>query len=540
MTAAAGEIACYVSPSGSDTNDGSAGKPFQTLARAQNALRNLPAKATNDIVIWLRGGDYRLASTLTFSPADSGGNGHLVIYRAAKGEKPILNGGKTVTGWTVHDPAKNIWQAQVTGADNFRQLYVNGTKATRARSKGNMGLKPGPSGYTTGDISLQGYGNPTDMEVVSQRRPWTQGRSPITAIAGGEISIGGHTPHPALWIENAYEFMDKPGNWYLNRKSHTVFYIPRPGEDMKTAVIEAPVLEQLIRVDGKADAPVSNLRFEGLALRMSNWLQPGTGGGLPDNQANQMEPPVKAAIELAGARNVVVGHCSFSDLGGNGIDLNEACQKDAVFRCDFHDIAASAVQCGSGSDKAAALPLGSGDIVSGIVISNCTIHNIGTDYPAACALFLGHVQSCTVEHNEIHAVPYTGISLGWGHSEKKVESSTGNRILSNKIYDHMRSLSDGGGIYCLAYQSGGLISGNYIYGQHHAFADIYLDDGSTNWMVKSNVCKTAGGAALWLLHKGSNHRVEDIPTVTLLRTGCSPVASGSRLPRTNGTNARSF
>ena len=73
----------------------------------------------NDIVVYLRGGTYALTNTLTFTPVDSGNNGHKVSYRAYESESPVISGGKSITGWTLHDGSKNIWQASVAATTIF-------------------------------------------------------------------------------------------------------------------------------------------------------------------------------------------------------------------------------------------------------------------------------------------------------------------------------------------------------------------------------------------------------------------------------------
>src|SRR5690606_31085160 len=84
-----------------------------------------------DIYIWLRGGTYTLDSTLTFTEADAGKNGHYVAYQAYAGERPVISGGTAVTGWQAY--GNGIYRAPC-GNMHFRQLYVNGKKAIRART----------------------------------------------------------------------------------------------------------------------------------------------------------------------------------------------------------------------------------------------------------------------------------------------------------------------------------------------------------------------------------------------------------------------
>ena len=124
----------YVSPSGSDSNPGSAAKPFATIEKARNTIRDLTMN--QDITVYLYGGRYQLASTVVFNEQDSGRNGCTITYRAVAGERPVLSGGRSVTGWT-HEGG-GIYRAAVPRLD-FRQTTVNGKRAVRAREPDGSG-----------------------------------------------------------------------------------------------------------------------------------------------------------------------------------------------------------------------------------------------------------------------------------------------------------------------------------------------------------------------------------------------------------------
>ena len=131
MSLAATQATFYVSPSGNDAADGSKDAPFKTITQAQQAVRAINGSMTGDIEVILREGTYVLPSTVNFTEADGGKDGHYVRYKAADGEKPLITGGMPITGWAIHDEANNIWKAE--GVDGrFRQLYVNNRKAVRA------------------------------------------------------------------------------------------------------------------------------------------------------------------------------------------------------------------------------------------------------------------------------------------------------------------------------------------------------------------------------------------------------------------------
>ena len=515
----------YVSPTGSDANAGTFSQPFATLAKAQSVVRSVNANMTGDIVVYLRAGTYALTNTLAFGPADSGTDGYNVIYRAYSNEVPIISGGKTVTGWTLHDSTHNIWQASVATSDNFRQIYVNGVKATRACSTGADGCAYNPPvGYSTTDMNLQNYGNITNMELVVHPQGWQQDRIPIASISGTNITIQQPSWNALITsqfggsgvtrLENAYEYLQNPGTpgtWYLNLYNHTLYYIPNSGENLTngTSTVEVPVVEQLIAINGTATSPVNNLQFIGLSFRLANWLQPSTGQGLFSNQANQNAETnsVTAAFNAIGAQNVAVIDCNFYQLGGDGINFLTASHGDEVAGCSFWSIAASALQIGAGDFADSYLPLGSPDIVSSIVVTGCTVHDVCTDYQAGCGILVGYTESCTVSHNTVYNVPYTGISMGWGWGYYDAAFSINNQVLDNKVYNHMQSLVDGGGIYVLGAEQNALMSGNYTYNQGNFYtACLYLDEGSSGWLITSNVVEI-GLAEYWLFFNSGGYNV---------------------------------
>ncbi|HQM02360.1 MAG TPA: hypothetical protein PLH98_17730, partial [Ruminococcus flavefaciens] len=72
--------AFYVSPDGSDTNDGSLAHPFATLTAARDAVRKINGNMSSDITVYLRGGDYRITEPIVFDTRDSATNGCHINY----------------------------------------------------------------------------------------------------------------------------------------------------------------------------------------------------------------------------------------------------------------------------------------------------------------------------------------------------------------------------------------------------------------------------------------------------------------------------
>ena len=518
----------FVAPSGNDMNAGTQAAPFRTLAAAQAAVREANGTATNDITVYLAGGLYRLTNSLVFTAADSGQNGHRIIYQALPGQAPVLDGGMLATNWTLRDPAKNIWQATVPAGVDFRQFYVNGVKANLTRSVDALGLVPTPTGYTSTNAFLQSLSaspSVTNMEIVARPLPWQQEILPVAAITtNGGVTIqaacwsivgtnSAITYTNPVWLQNAYELLANPGDWYLQRASNTVNYIPRAGDNMATTVGEAPVLEQLLVLAGTSNNPVSNLRFQGISFQMTTWRLLGPGYGLPQLQANQPQAGwtnwnVKAAMDGSWMRNVDVSQCGFGNLGGNGVNVLKGSKNAAIDHCQFAYLSGSAIQVGLGWSPDAMVATGSPEIIEGVVVANNTIHDVCTDYPSGCGIYAGYTRNCAIVHNTLYNLPYTGISLGWGWAGYNNAFTSGNWIDGNLVHDHLRVLADGGAVYCNGIQLHATLAHNYAYNQNNVYGVLYLDDGSSDWLVFDNVA-LKGGAQEWYLYKGSNNHAYD-------------------------------
>jgi hypothetical protein len=277
----------WVSPSGDDGLPGTKMRPFRTLERARDAVRAVQgSQGQQDTVVYLRGGAYRLGQTFVLDWRDSGQNGYDVVYRAAPGEHPVICGSIQMGSWSLYDQDLRIYRAYV-GQLKSRQLFVNGQRAVRAQTEPYpAGFRPayfeifgipfkGGIEFIPTELNPEGWRNPStwtnprDIEAVIVTQ-WKMMRVPLESIA----PYPNHTPdpldprfktgliklrepawtnanvffdslilEPGIWsfwqvtrFENAYEFMDEPGEWYLNEATGWLYYIPRQGEDRKSVV----------------------------------------------------------------------------------------------------------------------------------------------------------------------------------------------------------------------------------------------------------------------------------------------------------------
>lgn len=532
----------YVAPNGNDANPGTKEEPLATPERARDIVRQVNRDMKEDIVVVLRGGTYRLDHTLAFEAKDSGTGGHNVIYRAQADETPILSGGRPVTGWQQDE--KGRWKAPAP-VDDFRQLYVKGVRATRARGAMPAGLTlSGEDGYTTAAANMADWKHPGDLEfcyacawahtrckvqdirregdntVITMRQPQF-----TYAKTKEGVNVASHVDE--IYIENALELLDEPGEWYLDRAARMVYYLPKPGEDMAQAPVVAPALERLVEIRGTLDRPVRNIRFEGIAFEHGNWLRPSQvgfvdvqanfvldeanlmkrDGGLTATHNQHLKSP--AHVVCHAAQSIRFERCVFARLGGAGIDLEFGAQDNVISGCRFFDISGTAIQIGDVL-KDDHHPDDPRKKVKHNSVVNCYVHDCGRDYWGSVGIFAGYTEGTVIAHNEIARLPYSGISVGYGWGEEdagggnpayyqpfRYETPTpasDNRIESNDIHDVMQKMLDGAGIYTLGNMPGSVIRGNHIHdctgiakAGRGPVAGIYLDEGSGFIEVTGNV-----------------------------------------------------
>lgn len=143
----------YISPEGSDDNNGSFSNPFKTLQRARDEIRTINGNKSGDIIVYLLPGIYDLTYLFELAEQDSGTNSYNIIYQAYYDKNAIVSGGLRIppTDWLLYDSANNIYRAYI-GSRETRQLYVNGERAIRVRGPkdpdGFRDFVRKPYGYT--------------------------------------------------------------------------------------------------------------------------------------------------------------------------------------------------------------------------------------------------------------------------------------------------------------------------------------------------------------------------------------------------------
>jgi hypothetical protein len=485
--------------------------PLPSLQRAQEWLRT--HKTPGPITVWIRGGRYLLKEPLVFTGDDSGP----ITYAAYDGEEVIFDGGRQITGWTEHVvKGRRQWTTQVTGY--FRQLWVNGRRATRPRfpkagffkmesvpetlREGFMAGPPSDVFYSApGDV--QPWANLTDCDVVAFHY-WNEERLPIASFDPETRRVqctrksvwplkDDVTPtYARYWVENVREALTEPGEWYLDRPTGVLTYLPLPDEKLKTAEIFAPGLPQLLHIRGAI-----GLTFRGIRFEHTEYFQPGDRGGHEQAALN-----VPGVITIENSRHITIEDCTVAHTGFYAIEINSGSQGIRVAGNTLTDLGAGGVKVVGETDQP---PTGN------CVISDNEIAEAGKVFMSAIGVLLVHTAGNDLVHNHIHHLEYSGVSCGWvwGYGANPTRD---NLIAHNHIH-HIGSglLNDMGGVYLLGIQPGTILRGNLIHDvrmhNYGAWA-IYADEGTSHVLFEGNVAYHCD-SEIFQLHYGRENIVRN-------------------------------
>lgn len=430
----------YLSPEGSDTADGlSVDTPFLSLERAREAAREAKAELSDHatITIELADGIYRRSEPFTLSPKDSGPSGGAIIYQAAKGVRPILDGSVPVTGWRLlkeRDAGAerlpeasfgSVWVADFPeGSELFRSLFYKDTMMPRARSKGIPHLLPNedPSSKTVFPFpkgKLKEWPNVSDVEIRTIGSfQWATNLLPLKSVdessSTAEVAVKATYPFRqirwaakdrlSLWTENNLEALDEPGEWVADSLARKIYFWPND-EAKPEGNVSIPVIKQLVRAEGDAEsgAMVSNIHFKGLTFRHVDRTPIQ-----PDERTFQHDwdfyDKPDSVIRFRYAKDCSITDSLITESGAVGIRLDLAAENIRIENSEVSNLGCTGIII-------AGYGPGGPDVNGDHQIINNLVSNVGIHRWSSSGILIFQSHDNRIASNLVRFTPYNGITL---------------------------------------------------------------------------------------------------------------------------------
>ncbi len=518
--------------------------PYAIEKALQQAREDRRLNGAEDVCIRLQAGTYRLNQTITVRPEDSG-------IRIVADGNAVVSGGVKITGWKKQGRMYVADVPEFNGRPlEFRQLWVNGRKADRARDVADFEKmyrirnidKKNEILYVPAAAVKKILGERHAEMVIHEMWCVANLRIKGIKVQGDSAAVTFHQPeshihfmHPwpspmvtkdghnsAFYLTNAKSLLDTPGEWYLDAKEQKVYYIPRKGEDMAKVDVEAPAVETLMKIEGTPDTPVKGITIEGVTFSYATWMRPSISGHAPlqagmfMTEAYKVRPKIirpngdhkldnqgwvgrpAAAVSVRCAEDINFKGCTIEHCASTGIDFFEYTKGGSISRSTIRDVGGNGILAGSFGPEAheAHLPYNPTDsriICTGLTIENNLITDVTNEDWGCVGIGAGYVRGIRILHNEISEVSYSGISMGWGWNQQPCAMAD-NRVKGNLIHHYAKHMYDTAGIYTLGAQPHSFVEENVvrdIYSPGYAHDPnhwfyLYTDEGSSCIMVRNN------------------------------------------------------
>lgn len=520
----------FVSPDGKDTNKGIESAPFQTIEAAQMEARAVKG----NITIYLREGEYRLKKPIIFTPADGHRDKRLTLS-AYPGEQAVISGGAQLElDWQPYQ--NGIMKANVNSGLSIDMLTVNGKIRPMARFPNNDSTAVrfnGTSADATSPERVKSWKNPADGYLHAMHMSdWGDFHYHILGknddgtlqLEGGWQNNRpyGLSPDNRM-VENIFEELDAPGEWYFDASASVLYYYPMPGEDVACATVEAARLKHLIEFRGTEQNPVQNITIQDVEFTQTT-----------RTFMEKYEPLLRSdwtiyrggAVIFEGTEKCELNNCYLHNLGGNAVFFSNYNRNSGISGSHLTQIGASAV-CFVGDPNAVRspsfnyhdfVPLAEMDREPGPKTNhypqNCfvddnLIHSIGLFEKQITGIELSMCKDITISHNSIYDVPRAGINIS--------EGTWGGHIIEyNDVFETVKETGDHGSfnswgrdrfwhpdrdaMNTIVANEPSLILADAVSTvviRNNRFRcdrgwDIDLDDGSGNYHIYNNLCLNGG------------------------------------------------
>lgn len=441
-------VEIYVAENGDDNAAGTVEAPLKTIGKARDLANTLKAKRS--VHINFQDGTYYLSEPVILGSAHSGSKAHPITYQAVNPGKAIISGGTRLSlSWETYQNGiyKTVIPDEVSTID---QLYVNGSNQRMARFPNAV---DGKNVFDTWDLlhtkepdvendplnteRIASWDDPQGAYVHAMHSAlwgdmhWlVKGRKAdgTLELEGGWQNNRPSPMHPRYRIiENVFEELDVPQEWYFDKTEKTLYYYPESSTDLKKAAIEVVRLKQLIVFDGTKENPVQFIQFKGLVFRHA-------ARSFMENKEQLLRSDWTTyrggAVQFNGAEDCTILDCEFDQLGGNSIFVNNYNRRITIKGCYIHHSGASGVAFvgdpamvrsplfrygPQNYDELDKTPGPKGDnYPEDCRVEDCLITMTGRFEKQTAPVQISMSSKITVNHCSIYDVPRAGINISEG------------------------------------------------------------------------------------------------------------------------------
>lgn len=434
----------YVAPSGKDDNPGTSAAPLASLDGARLKARKLAGK--EKVTVHFAKGVYYLPATVRFTAEDSGAEGKPVIYEGEEGA--VISGGSLLKlDW---QPDGSRFKAVTPAGLEMDQLWINGRREPMARFPNREEGKnlfdawvlehtstPDPEKDPLKPERIAKWSNPAGAYVHAMHTSlWGDMHWLVKGKkADGKLDLEGgwqnNRPsgmHPRYrMVENVFEELDATGEWFHDRTSNTLYYQPPAGTDLKTATVEGVRLPRLLSFEGAQGKAVKFIGLRGLTFRHAARTFMANKEQLLRTDWTVCRD---GAVFIEGAENCAVESCTFDQVGGNTIFVNDYNRRITIRGCYIHDSGANGIAF-VGSPEAVRNPIfryGPQDYAkidrtpgpkndrypADCLVEDCLITRTGRDEKQTAPVEIDIAARITVRHCSLYDVPRAGLNIGDG------------------------------------------------------------------------------------------------------------------------------
>ncbi len=513
-------VTLHVSTHGNDTDLGSIAKPLRTVDGARLTARRLRGKK---VIVEFASGVYRIAKTVVFSNRDAG-----VTYKAASGANVLFSGSAELKPrWNRY--GDKVLNCQVPSDFDTDQIFLNGERQTLARYPNeNLSIRI-LHGYAKDAISPErvtrwkspagGFLHAMHVHMWGDFHYKLLGKDEnnVLVMEGGWQNNRPLGMHPEYkFVEGIFEELDSPGEWFLDRLNHLLYYYPRPGVALKNSVVEGPRLKSLFEFRG-----THGISMQGFTFKHTNRT-------FMENR----EPLLRSdwtiyrggAVYFKDSHGCEIVDSTFEDLGGNAVFVDGKNRNIAIRRTLIQHIGANGVAF-VGETKAVRSPLldpdknqrfadidatpgpKTDDYPVDCLVQDCLITDTGMVEKQSAGVQIAMSRRITVSHCSIYHLPRAGINVGdgcWG----------GHVIEGCDVFDTVLETGDHGSFNSWGRDRyWGLTDLDMNRGERPDLAaldtvepitlrnnrwrcdhgwDIDLDDGSSRYLIENNLCLNGG------------------------------------------------